>query len=98
MFMLVTLNPDAAMLSFDILSFDILPLDILSSDIALSPCIIPVTLTLRPGHADLAADMRFEVIGTHQLDAIWVFLVLQHLLAIFFGDTAGNCHLFAHGI
>jgi hypothetical protein len=44
------------------------------------------------------ADIRFEVIGTHQLDAIWVFLVLQHLLAIFFGDAAGNCHLFAHGI
>lgn len=86
--MLVTLNPDAAMLSFDILSFDILSVDILSSDIALSPC----------GHADLVADMQFEVIGTHQLDAIWVFLVLQHLFAIFFGDAAGNCHLFAHGI
>jgi hypothetical protein len=43
MFMLVTLNPDAAMLSFDILSFDIL-----SSDTALSPRIIPVTLTLWP--------------------------------------------------
>jgi hypothetical protein len=48
--------------------------------------------------ADLVADMRFEVIGTHQLDAIWVFLVLQRLLAIFFGDAAGNRHLFAHGI
>src|ERR1700688_550379 len=48
MFMLVTLNPDAAMLSFDILSFDILSVDILSSDIALSTCIIPVTLTLWP--------------------------------------------------
>ena len=44
------------------------------------------------------ADMRFEVIGTHQLDGIWVFLVLQHLLAIFFGDAAVNRHLFAHGI
>jgi hypothetical protein len=48
MFMLVTLNPDAAMLSFDILSFDILFLDMLSSDIALSPCIIPVMLILWP--------------------------------------------------
>jgi hypothetical protein len=48
MFMLVTLNPDAAMLSFDILSFDILSLDILSSDIALSTGIIPVTLTWWP--------------------------------------------------
>ena len=48
MFMLVTLNPDATMLSLDILSYDILSLDILSSDIALSPCIIPVTLTLWP--------------------------------------------------
>jgi hypothetical protein len=46
--MLVTLNPDAAMQSFDILSFDILSLDILSSDIALSTCIILVTLTLWP--------------------------------------------------
>jgi hypothetical protein len=44
------------------------------------------------------ADMRFEVIRTHQLDAIWVFLVLQRLLAIFFGDAAGNRHLFAQGI
>jgi hypothetical protein len=66
MFMLVTLNPDAAM--------------------------------HHPCHADLVADIRFEVIGTHQLDAIWVFLVLQHLLAIFFGDAAGNYHLFAHGL
>jgi hypothetical protein len=66
MFMLVTLNPDAAM--------------------------------HHPGHADLVADIGFAVIGTHQLDTIWVFLVLQHLLAIFFGDAAGNCHLFAHGI
>ena len=46
MYMLVTLTSDAAMLFFDILCFDILSLDILSSDIALSPCIIPVTLTL----------------------------------------------------
>jgi hypothetical protein len=48
--------------------------------------------------ADLVADMWFEVIRTHQLDAIWVFLVLQRLLAIFFGDAAGNRQLFAHGI
>jgi hypothetical protein len=44
------------------------------------------------------ADRRFEVIATHQPDDIWLFLILQHLLAIFFSDAAGHCHLFAHGI
>jgi len=61
--MLVTLNPDAAMLSFDILSFDILSVDILSCDIALSPCIIPATLTLWPTcglrSSELISSMAF---------------------------------------
>jgi len=72
MFMLVTLNPDAAMHHRG------------DADLV----------------AEIVAEIRFEVVGTHQLDAIWVFLVLQHLivLAIFFADAAGNCHLFAHGI
>src|ERR1700733_834347 len=63
MYMLVTSNSDAAMLFFDILCFDILSLDILSSDIALSPCIVPVTLTLWPicglRSSELISSMAF---------------------------------------
>ena len=33
--------------------------------------------------ADLVSDMRFEVIGTHQLDGIWYFLFFNIYLPSF---------------